>query len=260
MRTLASPSVTVRGVVRRLDGEPVLRGVDLEVRPGTVHALVGLNGAGKTTLMRVLLGMVRSDAGEVIYRRASDAIRVAEMTTEDWRDVGHLVEVPFFYPELTATETVIAAARLRGLGVAAAREAAHTVIERLAIDGKGSRKAGALSLGNRQRLGLACALVHDPRMLLLDEPANALDPAGVRLLRRFLRETADAGTAVLVSSHHLDEMARIADTITVLHRGRVVGTLPPDGVDLERQFFEMVADADGLDGDGLAFDGLENGK
>ena len=114
------------------------------------------------------------------------------------------------------------------------------MIERLALGHWARRRAHTLSLGNRQRLGLACALVHDPRLLILDEPGNGLDPAGVRLVRALVQESAATGTAVLISSHHLDEMARIADVITVIHRGRIIGTLPPNGADIERQFFEMV--------------------
>jgi len=101
-----------------------------------------------------------------------------------------------------------------------------------------------LSLGNRQRLGLASSFVHEPSVLVLDEPANALDPAGVVFIRELLRERAEAGAAILVSSHHLDQVARIADRITVLHRGRRIGRLDPTGFDLETLFFEQVYEAD----------------
>ena len=102
-----------------------------------------------------------------------------------------------------------------------------------------------MSLGNRQRLGIACALVHRPDVLVLDEPGNGLDPQGVVLVRGLLRERVrDQGSAILVSSHHLDEVARLADRVTVLHRGAVVGRLDPLGADVERQFFDMVLHAD----------------
>jgi ABC-2 type transport system ATP-binding protein len=102
------------------------------------------------------------------------------------------------------------------------------------------KRSRALSLGNRQRLGLASAVIHEPSILVLDEPANALDPAGVVFIRDLLRTTSARGTAVLVSSHHLDQLARVAHRITMLHRGRVVGALDPGGVDLEQQFFDRV--------------------
>jgi ABC-2 type transport system ATP-binding protein len=157
-----------------------------------------------------------------------------------WRNVGHLIETPFTYPELTVRETVLSAARLRGLDRGAAADATGRVLSELALDHWAHRRARTLSLGNRQRVGLACAVVHDPQVLVLDEPSNALDPAGVVRVRRRLADAADHGAAVLVSSHHLDEMARVAHRITVLHAGRVLGTLDPGGADLERQFFEMV--------------------
>ena len=106
------------------------------------------------------------------------------------------------------------------------------------------RRASTLSLGNRQRVGLASALVHRPRLLVLDEPTNALDPSGVVLLRELLLGAARDGAAVLVSSHHLDEVARIADRVSVIHAGAIVGELDPHGVDLERAFFAMVHAAD----------------
>jgi ABC-2 type transport system ATP-binding protein len=113
-------------------------------------------------------------------------------------------------------------------------------INALALTPWANRRARGLSLGTRQRLGLACALAHRPDVLVLDEPTNALDPRGVLIVREALRDAAARGAAVLVSSHHLDEVARIANRITVLHRGVVLGELDPGGVDLERHFFDTV--------------------
>jgi ABC-2 type transport system ATP-binding protein len=110
-------------------------------------------------------------------------------------------------------------------------------------------RARTLSMGNRQRLGIACATLHRPSALILDEPTSALDPQGVVLVRELVRDLADGGAAVLVSSHHLDEVARIADEIVVLHGGRDIGRLEPGGTDLEQRFFAMVLDADTRDAD-----------
>ena len=118
------------------------------------------------------------------------------------------------------------------------------MIERLALEPWATRRTGTLSQGNRQRLGLAAAVVHRPELLVLDEPTNALDPSGVVLLRDLVAELASAGAAVLVSSHHLDEVARVADRVSVVHRGHVVGELDPSGHDLERTFFALVHQAD----------------
>lgn len=261
--TTGRPLLRARGVAKAFGDEVALAGVDLDLAPGEIHALVGLNGAGKTTLMRVLLGMIRPDAGEVLVTTADVAaitgsagdpgaapaapvdVPVDHLPAAGWRRFGHLIETPFAYAELTVAETVDAAARLRGMTAGEAADAAAAVIDELALAHWATRRARTLSLGNRQRLGLACSLVHGPDVLVLDEPTNALDPAGVLLVRRRLLAAAADGAAVLVSSHHLDEMARIADRITVLHRGVVVGALPPGGTDLERAFFTMVYAAEG---------------
>lgn len=244
MSAVGEGLLTVEGVYKAFAGETALRGVDLELRAGSIHALIGLNGAGKTTLMRVMLGMIAPDEGVVTLRTWTGQMPVARVPAAAWSEVGHFVEAPFAYPELTVTETIVAAARLRGMSRRAAADATQTMIDRLALRRWADRRAHTLSLGNRQRLGLACALVHGPRVVVLDEPANALDPAGVLLIRTLLQDAAAAGAAVFVSSHHLDEVARLADTITVMHRGRVIGTLPPDGIDLERRFFAMLHTAD----------------
>ncbi len=233
--------VRVSGTHRAFAGEVAVAGLDLSVRAGEIHAIVGLNGAGKSTLMRLVLGMLRPDAGVVTLRLPGQAeVSAWQAPPSVWAQVGHLVEAPFAYGELTVTEMLEAAGRLRGLARPAAGPAAQRMIEALDLGHWARRSTATLSMGNRQRLGLACAAVHDPRLLVLDEPTTALDPAGVLLVRTWLQRTRDAGAGVLVSSHHLDEVARMADRITVIHRGRAIGGLAPDGFDLERQFFTMV--------------------
>lgn len=202
---------------------------------GQVHALVGLNGAGKSTLMRLLVGLLKPDTGHaelwgVAAWRAPAPVRAR---------VGY-VGSGRSYAELTVTEHLTWSARLHGCRRPEARRRAHDQIDRLALGPWASKPARTLSSGNRQRLAVGSALVHDPDLLVLDEPTNALDPAGVIELRRIIADRAEHGAAVFVSSHHLDEMARLATTISVMHAGRIVGTLPPDGVDLERQFFHTV--------------------
>ena len=242
----AAVALRVSGVSRRFGGEQALLGVDLDVRCGEVHALVGLNGAGKSTLLRLVLGMLRPDAGTVELF----GVVVGHGRAPDWGRVGHLIETPPCYPELTVREQVYAAARLQRLPRAAARSAAEEIIELLELGHWRGQLSRHLSLGNRQRLGIACALVHRPDLLVLDEPSNALDPQGLVHVRELLRERArDQPAAVLVSSHHLDEVARMANRVTVLHRGRVVGALDPAAADVERQFFAMVLAADVADTD-----------
>ncbi|MDR6906278.1 ABC-2 type transport system ATP-binding protein [Agromyces sp. 3263] len=236
----ASLRLEGRGLVRTFRGGAGLRSVDLTVAAGEIHAIVGLNGAGKTTLMRVLLGMLRPDRGEVFVDGV--ALRSADAAT--WARVGHLVEQPLAYAELTARGNLEIAARLHGVERAGVRERVDHAIGEFDLGRYAPVRTSRLSLGNRQRVGLASALLHDPEVIVLDEPTNALDPAGVILLRESLLRRAAAGAGILVSSHHLDEVARVADRITVINDGRAIGALAPDGADLERAFFDLVLSDD----------------
>lgn len=225
-----------RGLIRSFGDETAVAGIDLEVRYGEIHAIVGLNGAGKTTLMRLLLGMLEPEAGRALVEGAD----ARSAPPETWRGVGHLIETPFAYEELTVRQNITAAALLHDVPRDRVGVAVQRVITQFELEHWAERRAGQLSLGNRQRVGLAAALSHEPRILVLDEPTNALDPAGVVFTRDLLRSAAADGAAILVSSHHFDQLARVADTITVLHRGQVVGSLDPRGVDLEQEFFDLV--------------------
>lgn len=230
-------SIVAESITRSYREDLAVDHLDLEVGPGEIHAIVGLNGAGKTTLMRMLMGMVKPDSGRALV----NGLDVAAAAPATWTDVGHMIESPFGYPELTVAENIRAAARLRGVTAGDLPSSTAAVIERFELGRWAGRRARALSMGNRQRLGLACALVHSPRIIVLDEPSNSLDPAGVVLVRDLMRQEANTNTAsILVSSHHLDELSRVAHRISVLHRGRIVGQIDPDGFDLERRFFELV--------------------
>lgn len=240
MSASAETILRCRGLLKRFDEAIAVSDLDLDVDAGEVVALIGLNGAGKTTLMRLALAMTRPDAGQAsIFGH-----NVTTAASQQWRLVGQMIETPFAYPELTVAENLWAAARLHGLTRPQAPAAVRGIIDRLNLTKYTDKRSSTLSQGNQQRLGLASALIHSPRLLILDEPTSALDPGGVVLLRDLVQEAAQAGTAVLVSSHHLDEVARVADRVEVIHRGRLVGELPPRAVDLERAFFEMVYAAD----------------
>jgi ABC-2 type transport system ATP-binding protein len=210
--------------------------VDLDVQAGEVHALVGLNGAGKSTLMKLMVGMLRPDAGELAVLGAD--VRIAD--PDRWARVGAVIEYPLAYGELDGRTNLELAARLRGVPARRIRPMVDDVLAELDLHRYASVPARRMSLGNKQRLGLAAALQHRPDLIVLDEPTNALDPAGIILLREALLRRAADGAGVLVSSHHLDEVARIATRITVIADGRVVGRLDPDGVDIERSFFALV--------------------
>ena len=216
----------------RFRGGAGVEQLTLQVEPGEIVALIGLNGAGKTTLMRLALGMLRPQSGTV--RLFGESLESAPASS--WAGVGALIEVPLAYPELTVRENLRIAVLLRGTNP---RRVEHS-LDAWRLAPVAGRRFRRLSLGNRQRVGLAAALQHDPRLIVLDEPSNALDPASVILLRDQLTRRAGEGSAILVSSHHLDEVARIADRVLLLNAGRLIGKLDTTGPDLEHAFFERV--------------------
>lgn len=233
-------AILLDDVSHRFGGRIALDHLTLSVPPGRVTALIGLNGAGKTTALRALSGRLHPTRGAATILGHNPA----DLPVDVARRFGHVVDTPLVYPELTVTENLRCGARLHGRSRQTAAPAASAAIRQLGLDPWRHARAGTLSTGNGQRLGIACATLHRPAALILDEPTSALDPQGVVLVRELVRGLADGGAAVLVSSHHLDEVARVADEIVVLHGGRDVGRLVPGGTDLEQRFFAMVLDAD----------------
>jgi ABC-2 type transport system ATP-binding protein len=223
------------GRVRAVDG------VDLHVATGEIYGLLGLNGAGKTTMIRALLGMIRPSAGSVNVLGQP----VGPHGRGPWRQVGHLVEKPAAYPELTVNENLEIARRLHRIPD---RGATSRVIERLGLNSDADRRAGMLSTGNLQRLALARALLHEPDLLILDEPANGLDPAGVVEIRELLSSFArERGVTVFMSSHILTEVDRLATRIGIIHHGRLIEEL--DGRRLEEsRWMRLAVRARNLDG------------
>jgi ABC-2 type transport system ATP-binding protein len=223
----AGPVIDAVGLTKRYGDVTAVRDVSLRVRPGEIYGLLGLNGAGKTTMIRMLLGMVRPSAGRV--ELFGNQVRPGRLPI--WGRVGYLVETPAAYPELTVRENLEIVYRLRRL---ARPTAVPEVIERLALGPYADRRAGTLSLGNAQRLGLAKALIHAPDLLILDEPANGLDPAGVVEIRNLLRGLArDRNVTIFWSSHILAEVARLATRIGIIHNGQLIEEL--DAVELARR-------------------------
>jgi ABC-2 type transport system ATP-binding protein len=221
-RPLTPPVIHVRGVTHRFGTTTAVDGVDLTISPGQIYGFLGRNGAGKTTLTRTLLGLLTPTAGQVTL--LGTPVRGGRTPAALWARVGYLVEGPGLYPTLTAGDHLRAAARYRGLSRAAVEEA----VDRLDLAPYVDVRAGVLSLGNRQRLGLALALVHRPALLILDEPANGLDPAGVVDIRTLLRGLADDGVTVFMSTHIITEVARLADRVGIIHAGRLITELSGD--------------------------------
>jgi ABC-2 type transport system ATP-binding protein len=216
-------AVTAQGLTRRFGATTAVDGVDLRVPHGGIYGFLGRNGAGKTTVIRMLLGLIRPTAGRVTVLDVPVGARRTGQPAP-WDRVGYLLEAPALYPELTIREHLRVAARYRGIGAGPVTDA----LEQFGLGRGAETKARALSLGNRQRLGLALALMHRPELVILDEPSNGLDPAGVVEMRSRLRELADDGVTVFMSSHHIAEVSRLADRIGIIHQGRLVEELEAD--------------------------------
>ncbi len=218
------------GDVRAVDS------VDLRVGIGEIYGFLGLNGAGKTTTIRALLGMICPSEGNV---KVLNQV-LGRGGRGPWSQVGHLVESPSAYPELTVRENLDIARRLHGIQNP---KVVDDVMDRLSIASYSRRKAGTLSSGNFQRLGLARALLHSPELLILDEPANGLDPAGLIEIRELLKSLAqEKGVTVLMSSHILTEVDRLATRIGIIHKGRLIEELDTDQLEkLRSKYLEVQA-------------------
>lgn len=220
------PAIETRDLVKRYRDVIAVDGLSLSVARGEIYAFLGLNGAGKTTTIRMLLGMVRPTAGEAYVL----GTRIGIGGEKPWDSVGYLVDTAHAYPDLSVRENLELYRRLRP---GTDPRAVGHVIERLGLATYADRRAGTPSRGNLQRLGLARALLHEPRLLILDEPANGLDPAGIVEIRNLLLELARGrDVAVFMSSHILGEVSRLADRIGIIHRGRLLQEL--DAPELER--------------------------
>ena len=211
------PTVRARGISKSFGEVIALDGVDLDVEPGQVHGLVGPNGAGKTTLLGLLLGLAVADGGslEILGSPVRRTLALPD-------GVAGFVDGPGLYPSLTARQNLDALARLRrdsSTGIDAA-------LDQVGLTDVADDRVRGFSLGMRQRLGLAAALLTKPRLLVLDEPANGLDPAGTRHVHRVLAGLAADGASIILSSHHMNDLAALCSEVTLLATGRVVFSGP----------------------------------
>ena len=231
--------IEIRGLTKRFGPVLAVDQLSFSVEPGEVVGFLGANGAGKTTTLRMLLGLVRPDAGTATINGHAYAD-----LPEPLHQVGAVLEASSFYPGRTARNHL----RVQALAGQADPSRVDGVLELTGLTGAADRRVGGFSLGMRQRLGLASALLTDPDLLILDEPANGLDPDGVQWLRDLLRGLAAGGATVLVSSHILAEVAQTVDSVVILDRGRLVAQssladLTAGAGNLEDAFFKLTREA-----------------
>lgn len=215
----SSWAVRARGITKSFGDVVALDGVDLDVAAGQVHGIVGPNGAGKTTLLGLLLGLLVADRGslEVLGQPVGRSFAAPD-------DVAGFVDGPGLYPSLTARGNLAALARLRGPGAPAA--GIDDVLGQVGLTDVADDKVRGFSLGMRQRLGLAAALLTRPRLLVLDEPANGLDPAGKKHVHGVLTQLTADGVTVVLSSHRMDDLEVLCSEVTLVATGRVVFSGP----------------------------------
>ncbi|HEY8599370.1 MAG TPA: ATP-binding cassette domain-containing protein [Thermomicrobiales bacterium] len=211
------PEVVLRatGLTKRYGARTVVDGLDLEVRRGEVFGFLGPNGAGKTTAMAMILGLIAPHAGQIAIL-GHDALTDREAAL---RRVGAIVETPTYYPYLSGLDNLRVLALARG-GVPKERFA--TVLNLVGLKGRERDRFGAYSLGMKQRLGIAGALLHEPELLILDEPSNGLDPAGMVEMRELILRLAHEGQTIVLCSHLLAEVQQVCDRVVILAKGRAV--------------------------------------
>jgi ABC-2 type transport system ATP-binding protein len=220
-------SLVLTDVTRTFGDRTALSGVSFGVDPGRMTGFVGANGAGKTTTMRIILGVLAADAGTV-------ELGGLPLTREMRRRFGYMPEERGLYPRMTVLDQLVFLGRIHGLDAATARLRASDLLERLGLTERSRDLLQTLSLGNQQRVQVAAALVHDPTLLVLDEPFAGLDPRGVDVMAGHLRERADAGVPVLFSSHQLELVERLCDDVVIIDSGRVVAAGDARAVRTER--------------------------
>jgi len=206
--------LSIRSISRSFNGHPALTDVSFDVQDGLMTGFVGANGAGKTTAMRIILGVLSPDSGEVLMDGRP-------VSADDRAQFGYMPEERGLYPKMKVLEQLVYLGRLHGMSAKAAADRADALLEQLGLGERKGDTLESLSLGNQQRAQIAAALVHEPTALVLDEPFSGLDPMAVETTLEVLRDVARSGAPVLFSSHQLDVVERLCDSLVILAHGQV---------------------------------------
>ncbi|SDL85077.1 ABC transporter ATP-binding protein [Sediminibacillus halophilus] len=218
-------TIRTENLTKNFQGVKAVDHVSLTVDQGDIYGFLGLNGAGKTTTIRMLLGMIRPTSGACYIKGR----KIAANSHHVWHHVGYMVETPYAYPELTVKENLLLVQKIRGVKDSST---VPRIINRLQLNKYEHKKVRHLSMGNAQRLGIAKALLHEPEILVLDEPTNGLDPAGIVEIRQLIQDLAHQhGKTIFISSHILGEIARTATKIAIIDDGRLIQELKKEELD-----------------------------
>lgn len=241
--------IEAQGLHKRFGKTVAVEEVSFTARDGCVTALLGPNGAGKTTSLRMMYGLLQPDSGKALV----DGTVAATDPLAAQRRLGVLPDAPGLYNRLTAREHLRYAARLQGLTAREAEARAAALIDRLDMSGIADRPSAGFSQGERRKIALGRALIHDPRNVVLDEPTNGLDVPSTRAMRRYVRELADAGKCVLFSTHILQEVSAVCDRVVIIAHGRVAAEGTPEELlartgetNLEDAFVQLIGTEEGL--------------
>lgn len=224
--------LSVKNISKRYGALQALKNVSFNIHKGNVYGILGPNGSGKSTTLGIVLNVVNKTSGE--YNWFNGAIE----THEALKKVGAIIERPNFYPYMTAKENLELVCKIKGINYAKVNEK----LELVGLVDRQNSKFSTFSLGMKQRLAIASALLNDPEILILDEPTNGLDPQGIHQIRDIIKQIASKGTTILLASHLLDEVEKVCTHVLVLRKGEILYTGLVDGMSANEGFFELQAD------------------
>lgn len=224
--------LSIQNLNKRYGGLQALKNVSLEITKGNVYGLLGPNGSGKSTTLGIILNVVNKTSGEYSWFGGNLE------THEALKKVGAIIERPNFYPYMTAEQNLKLVCKIKSIDYSKVDEK----LELVGLTERKNSKFSTFSLGMKQRLAIASALLNDPEILILDEPTNGLDPQGIHQIRDIIKLIASQGTTILLASHLLDEVEKVCSHVLVLRKGQVLYSGPVDGVSANEGFFELQAD------------------